>query len=101
MATTGRYCKAYTVARYREFSRWSENAENARKKKITLDGKEVDVPRELTATDHLYLHENYTVSDGIFTDQNLIFSEITPEWIEFCRETLRFYPPASQPASAN
>ena len=101
MATMGRYCKAYAVARYREFSGWSENPENARKEKITVDGKEVEAPRELTATDYLYLHENYTVSDGIYADQNLIFSETTPEWIEFCRETLRFETPESEPASVN
>ena len=31
---------------------------------------------------------NFTVTDGIFIDENIIFSDVTPEWIEFCRNVL-------------
>lgn len=90
MATMGKYCKAYPIERFREFSGWTEKAENARKEKETVDGQEIETPRELTEDDFLYLQENYVVTDGIFKDENIIFDDVTPEWIEYCQQTLAF-----------
>jgi hypothetical protein len=101
MAKMGKYCKAYSVARYREFIGWSECVQNARKEQIVVEGKEEEAPRELSPTDYLYLQEDYTVTDGIYIDQNLIFSQITPEWVEFCRKSLLFEAPGSEPSSVN
>lgn len=109
MATMGKYCKAYPVGRLREFSAWTENAQNTRKETRQTDGTETEVNRELGDDDFLYLQENFVVTDGIFIDENVIFDTITPEWIEYCKETLKFEVPAyesatasgSQPAAAN
>lgn len=90
MATMGRYCKAYPINRLREFSQWSECSENTRREKTEINGKEVEVNRELTDDDFLYLQANYVVTDGIFTDENVIFNHVTPEWKEFCKNTLGF-----------
>jgi hypothetical protein len=89
MATMGRYCKAYLVNRFREYPRWAENLSNLRGDRRMVDGREVE---EITLADddHLYLQDNYVVTDGIFTDENIIFDGITPEWIEFCKTTLNF-----------
>jgi len=48
----------------------------------------VEEVRELTDNDYVYMHRNYTVTDGIFIDENIIFNDVTPEWIEFCRTVL-------------
>ncbi len=93
MAVMGRYCKAYPVTRLREYKRWTEKAENARKETIVEDGNEVQVRRHLTDDDHLYLQENYVVTDGAFLDENIIFDDVTPEWREFCARTLKFEVP--------
>lgn len=93
MANMGRYCKAYPVARLREFSGWVENGENARKVKREIDGVEVEAPRELTDGDHLYLQENYVVTDGIFIDEHIVFADVTPEWKEFGKNALEFEVP--------
>ena len=85
MATMGKYCKAYMIPSFRKFSGWTENAENAR--------KESGSPRQLTDADFLYLQENYVVTDGIFIDENVIFNNITPEWIDFCKNVLKFEVP--------
>lgn len=66
MATMGRYCKAYPITRFRKYKGWSEKAENVRKEKKPVDGEELEVERELTDKDFLYLQENYVVTDGIF-----------------------------------
>jgi hypothetical protein len=90
VATMGRYCKAYHVRSFRAYPNWTENSDNLRKTKENVDGKEVEVPRQLTDDDVLYLQENFIVTDGIFLDQNIVFDNLTPEWQEFCTETLRF-----------
>lgn len=90
MAKMGSYCKAYTVNRFRAFSGWTENLENIRKEKKEVDGKEVELARSLSDDDILYLQENYVVTDGIFSDEGIIFSDITDEWIDFCKSDLKF-----------
>lgn len=101
--TMGRYCKAYPITRFREYEHWKEKAENARKEKKEIDGKEVEVPRELTENDYLYLHENYVVTDGIYLDENVIFDDVTEEWKKFCDTVLNFEIPdfeSEQPKTA-
>lgn len=97
MAEMGTYCKAYPIERFREFGGWSENAQNARKEKQLVDGQETEQVRDLTG--HLYLQENFTVTDGIFIDQNIIFDQVTPEWVSFCKETLKFEVPEDDSVS--
>ena len=88
MTTLGKYCRAYPLSRLRQFPGWSEKAENARRVIKEVNGERVEVARELTDVDYVYLHTNFTVTDGIFIDENIIFSDVTPEWIEFCRNVL-------------
>jgi hypothetical protein len=97
MAIMGKYCKAYSLKKLREFSQWTENTENVRKEKKEVDGKEVEVERKLTDDDFLYLQENYVVTDGIFMDENIIFDNFTPEWKDFCENTLEFEIPVHEP----
>lgn len=88
MATLGKYCKAYPLAQLRQFTGWKEKAENARRVSKEVNGDMVTVVRELTDADYVYLQTDFTVTDGIFIDENVIFSDVTPEWIEFCRNVL-------------
>jgi len=90
MATMGKYCKAYSLKKLREFSQWTEYAKNTRKESKEIEGKKVEINRELTDDDFLYLQENYVVTDGIFKDENIIFDTITPEWKKFCHKLLAF-----------
>ncbi|CAG0937558.1 hypothetical protein TFLX_06499 [Thermoflexales bacterium] len=101
MATMGKYCKAYSIEKLREFSGWTEKAENARREKQKdADGKETEVTRTLTTADYLYVQENYVVTDGIFKDENIIFDEVTPGWIEYCQHTLKFEIPVYEPVKS-
>lgn len=90
MATIGKYCKAYSLKKLREFNHWIEISENTRKEKKEIDGQEIEVNRKLTDDDFLYLQENYIVTDGIFKDENIIFNNVTPEWQDFCYKNLGF-----------
>jgi hypothetical protein len=90
MAKMGRYCKAYPIGRFRQFSGWMEDRQNTRVEKSEIDGREPEVRRQLTDDDYLYLQEDYTVTDGIFLEENVVFSEVTPEWKAFCSNVLKF-----------
>lgn len=92
MATIGKYCKAYPLSQLRRFHGWIEKPENARLIRKEVEGETVEIARELTDMDYVYLHGNFTVTDGIFIDENIIFSDVTPEWVEFCRHILGYQP---------
>jgi hypothetical protein len=87
MSRMGRYCKAYMVPRFREFRAWTENSQNLKR---ANDSEKTDASRQLTDSDFLYLQENFTVTDDVFIDENVIFDNVTPEWIEFCKNQLGF-----------
>lgn len=84
------WLKLILIKKLCEFSQWSERCENTRKDKKKVDGREVELNRELTDDDFLYLQENYIVTDGIYKDENIIFDTVTPEWKDFCDRILEF-----------
>lgn len=90
MAKMGRYCKVYLAGEMRAFGGWSENSGNVRPETKEENGREVTVERTLTDDDLLYLQENYVVTDGIFMDEHVIFDQVTPEWVDYCKQTLQF-----------
>lgn len=89
MPILGRYSKAYPLGQLRQFSGWAERPENARRIRREVDGEIVEEVRALTDQDYVYVQKNFTVTDGIFVDENIIFSDVTPEWIEFCQNVLK------------
>ncbi|HXM49772.1 MAG TPA: hypothetical protein VN956_18160 [Pyrinomonadaceae bacterium] len=93
MANMGKYCKAYPTGRFREFKGWTENTENLKKTREELEGKEIEIQKELTDDSILYLQETFAVTDGIFLDEAVIFDQVTPDWMEFCQTTLGFEVP--------
>lgn len=94
MATMGNYCKAYLLKQFRAFPGWQEQAENARPNPQLddqADGKaEAIAVRNLVDEDILYLQENYVVTDGVFTDEHIIFDIVTDDWKAFCQKQLGF-----------
>jgi hypothetical protein len=98
MNRLGKYCKAYTLDDLRKFSGWSEGA---REEQGQNGGVEAQPTGETDLSNILFLQEDYTVTAGIFLDENVIFDNVTPEWIEFCRETLKFDAPAIEPGDGN
>jgi hypothetical protein len=111
MAEMGKYCKAYPVGMFREFSGWKENLQNLKREKpqggmkrkkpqggAQEEPPQVETRRALTDDDHLYLQENFVVTDGIFIDENIIFDDVTPEWMDFCENTLKFEVPSYESA---
>lgn len=92
MATLGKYCKAYPVAKLRQFEQWAEGVSH-------LQDEGADTPktafaRELNDEDVLFVQEDFTVTDGVFLDENVVFDRVTPEWKDFCKTNLQFEVPS-------
>jgi len=87
----GRYCKAYSVKNLREYQGWSE-------KPGSLRPDESASPRaELSDDNYLFLQENFTVTDGIFLDEYVVFDNVSADWVRFCEESLGFKIPDDLP----
>jgi hypothetical protein len=94
MTQMGKYCKAYPIERFREYEHWKEEAQtNGEDKDTNLETTEGDSNKSR----YLYLQENYTVTDGIFIDENIVFDQVTPEWVDFCQHKLNFEIPRIEP----
>lgn len=101
MPILGRYSKAYPLGQLRQFSGWTERPENARIIRREVDGEIVEEARALTDQDYVYVHRNFTVTDGIFVDENIIFSDVTLEWIQFCQNVLGLGCSIADPETSN
>lgn len=92
MSKMGRYCKAYPIAKLNEFGDWTKYYREPEKDRpATEDGKD----------DYLFLQENFTVTKGIFLDEDIVFDNVTPEWENFCKNTLNFEVPADVSAMSS
>ncbi len=90
MSKMGRYCKAYPIAKLHEFSDWA---------KYYRPEKAVDSVN--SEEDYLFLQENFTVTKGIFLDEEIVFDNVTSEWEDFCKNTLNFEVPADVSAMSS
>lgn len=79
----GTYCKAFETARLAEFPGWPRGLGAAPGEGGVGKG-------------HLFLHEDFTVTGDIFQGEDVVFDAVTPEWVEFCREILKFEVPSAE-----
>jgi hypothetical protein len=85
------YCKAYYLGALRKFSGWNERRINW--KNLDAQGTEAPMgsePPPFADEDIVYVHEDLTVTQSIYKDENVIFPNVTPEWETFCRTQLDF-----------
>lgn len=91
--TKRKYCKAYHLADLRSFQGWSESRINWKEKvygdSAQGNGKQI----EFFDGDIVFLHQDYTVTQSMTHNENVIFNHLTPEWKEFCSNDLSFFEP--------
>ena len=90
-----RYCKAYPVERFQEFPGWGKKNSSTAAAENPTPANNGEEPAK-----YLYLHQDYTVTDGIFSGENVVYEDLTPEWIEFCKNDLKFEVPVYESAPA-
>jgi len=71
-----KYCKAYKLEQLRQFSAWSEQGEGS--------------DSELTDESIVYLWDDFIVVRSPVQEKGIIFDAVTPEWRDFCTNTLHF-----------
>lgn len=71
-----KYCKAYKLEQLRQFSGWSEQGEGSEP--------------ELTDERIVYLWDDFIVVRSPVQEKGIIFDAVTPEWRDFCANTLHF-----------
>lgn len=86
-----KYCKAFQLRDLRKYPAWSEKRINWKKAEEGVKG---DCPAQ---TDELfpdekivYIHQDFTVTESIWHDTNIIFDQVDSAWIEFCATNLNF-----------
>ncbi len=89
MARMGNYCRAYQARDFAAFPGWRPDLAQLR----PGDGGEARAA--LGDDDLLYLQEDFSVTDGIFADENVVFADAGGEWRAFCTGPLGFAPPAT------
>lgn len=76
MTAAGGYCKAYLLRDLRACPGWREP-------RPELDGETV-----------VFLHDDHSVTAGIFHGEDVLLAEAAPDWIAACRDRLGFTPAA-------
>ena len=49
---------------------------------------------EFSDDDIVYIHQDYTVTQSMWHDENVLFNEVTSDWKEFCKKELNFKVPS-------
>jgi ankyrin repeat protein len=80
------YCKAYLLGDLRRFPGWSEVRINW---KGSNDPKGSD-QAEFADDRVVFIHQDFTVTESMRHNENVIFNQFSPEWKEFCATTLEF-----------
>jgi hypothetical protein len=86
------YCKAYYLRDLRRFPAWSENPiapPAAAEEEVAADG----AVQGATDDDVVFIHQDFTVTQSMWHNENVLFQQITPAWEEFCTTVLHFKVP--------
>ncbi len=94
MAKLGRYSKSYPVELFERFPSWKPLVPPLKSKPhpdTQLSARSDFGDTSSGSGSHYYvLQEDYTVTAGLFLDEDIAFNEVTDEWKEFCRDVLGF-----------
>jgi uncharacterized protein len=89
-----KYCKAYYLRDLRRFPLWSESRINWKEnnnRHATANNEAGG--GEFTEDDIVFLHQDYTVTESMWHNENVIFNQVTPDWKEFCKSILQYKAP--------
>ena len=89
-----KYCKAYPLSRLRQFRDWSEKPTCGKDRAVDANSKGDEVERnERSADDIVFIHQDYSVTQSAWHNEDVIFEGGSEEWKEFCENELKFRVP--------
>ncbi len=71
-----KYCKAYHLRDVRQFEGWEE--------------QHISTPANLSDDSIVYLWDDYTITVSPIHQETLLFSNVAPQWQDFCSRVLNF-----------
>lgn len=83
-----KYCKAYHLSALRQFPGWSEENVDWKGRKGHSEAS-----GESSEDSVVFLHQDCIVTKSMWHNENVVFNQVTPEWREFCENTLEFKVP--------
>jgi uncharacterized protein len=82
------YCRAYYLNDLRRFRGWAELAGDRESLPVASeDDEQGDKPPEQRIA---FLHNDFTVTQSIWRNEEVLVAHVTPEWREFCESELGF-----------
>jgi hypothetical protein len=78
------YCKAYYLRDLRQFQGWSESPPGPAEERAV---------QGLSDNDLVFIHQDLTVTQSMWPNENVIFQHKTPAWEDFCTNVLHFKVP--------
>jgi uncharacterized protein len=82
------YCKAYHLGDLRNYHKWGDNRIDLKKKENSSADDEI-----LTDEKIVFIHQDFTVTESMYHNENVIFDNVDSGWKEFCANTLEFKVP--------
>jgi uncharacterized protein len=82
------YCKAYHLGDLRQYPAWTEGQINWKKK---ADGQGGEIA--LAEDSVVFIHQDFTVTESMWHNENVIFNQVTSDWETFCAGALNFRVP--------
>jgi hypothetical protein len=89
-----KYCKAYYMKDFRGYHKWAENkiVQGDHSQDHRTNGGQVEAQTP-TENEIGFLHQDYTVTQSMWHNENVIFSQVTNEWKDYCNAILKFKVP--------
>jgi hypothetical protein len=84
-----KYCKAYHLEALREFPNWGEKRINWKNR----DGEDGNPEGAFTNDKIVFIHQDFSVTESVWHNENVIFDEVDSAWQEFCSGRLNFQVP--------
>jgi hypothetical protein len=86
-----KYCKAYHLGDLRKYPMWTESRINWKEKKGDNNGDTDSGP--FIDEKIVFIHQDFTVTESMWHDANVIFNGIESSWKEYCADSLKFKVP--------
>ncbi|HKV41006.1 MAG TPA: ankyrin repeat domain-containing protein [Blastocatellia bacterium] len=85
------YCKAYHLGDLRRYPNWTESRINWKEKKADGNGDGDSGP--FNDEKIVFIHQDFTVTESMWRNANVIFNLVEPSWKDFCADSLKFKVP--------
>jgi uncharacterized protein len=95
--TQPKYCKAYRLGSLRKYPGWNESRIVSKQDTQGATGTDRlnpsnnrTVDGSLTDDKIVFIHHDYSVTESIWRNENVLFANVDAAWKEFCTDFLKF-----------